>query len=261
MAPELTLQEGWRWCRRCQCLVHGGAGHGVCHDSAEHDFGASGAYRVLMGGPEADPLELAWRWCHRCQVLFYIGHSNGVCWDGASHDPSRSSLYHLQEGTAAGEQEGWRRCNRCQSLAYGGDKTGRVGVCHDGDPHFLSDRDNYRVPHEPLPAAEPPPVTPTLRVSEWELQLAVEGRHFTPGARVTVSFQKGTDVRKLELGVDETGAFYHVEDRADPSSGGGRVIARDAAGRVATGRTERLLPRKPPGPVLIDHGTALEPVD
>lgn len=142
MAPPPPLQEGWRWCRRCQCLAYAGNGTGVCWDGNPHDHGPSGSYGTLLGSGVLPPVQPGWRWCRRCQCLAYAGGGPGICHDGKPHDHSGSGRYRVAHGSDPwpGQQGSWRWCKRCQCLAYAGSGT---GVCWDGNPHDHSGSGKY----------------------------------------------------------------------------------------------------------------------
>ena len=62
------MQDGWRWCRRCQGLAHSALGNGVCFDEQGHDFSESSYYAVPVGDL-TEGAQQGWRWCKRCQGL------------------------------------------------------------------------------------------------------------------------------------------------------------------------------------------------
>jgi hypothetical protein len=93
--PSAGMQDGWRWCNRCQGLAYAGFGTGVCWDGNGHDFGGSGAYAVDMAANPAGTQD-GWHWCNRCQGMIYSGFGTGVCWDGQGHDFGGSGGYSIR---------------------------------------------------------------------------------------------------------------------------------------------------------------------
>ncbi len=137
-------QAGWRWCRKCQGLVFGGHGVGVCHDSAGHDFSASGNYALRQNVPE--PLgpeeEAEWRWCNKCEALAFAGGSPGKCpATGAGHNHFGSGNYRLVvDNDEAPGQRGWRRCSKCQLLVF---EAEFPGDCTAGGGHDYGSSGSY----------------------------------------------------------------------------------------------------------------------
>jgi hypothetical protein len=254
----MGLQEGWRWCKRCQVLAHSALGNGICWDGEGHDFTESGHYSVHFAElpPEAQE---GWRWCKRCQDLAYSGFGNGVCWDGEPHSFDESGSYgvHLDAPAADSRQDGWRWCERCQVLAHSA--LGN-GICWDGEAHSFNGSGNYSVTFgdpAPAPASEPEPelTSPRLavEVSEQGNKIYVDGTGFTPGGRVAIGFVRGSETKNVEVDADGAGAIGYVERDTRPTSGDGLVLCRDiSSGEEAAGHTQRLFPRSHPESVQID---------
>jgi hypothetical protein len=132
------VQDGWRWCRRCEGLFFGGdPTKGACPaaQGAPHTDDASGNYVLAHNDPSA-PGQPDWRWCSKCQGLFFGGNPTpGACpaTPGQPHLSTGSGNYTLihQDPTAPG-QDGWRWCSNCQGLAWGADE---AGACPAGGVH------------------------------------------------------------------------------------------------------------------------------
>ena len=81
-----TMQEGWRWCKKCEGLfLAGGEKNGTCTDGKEHDPSDSGKYvlQVAVDGGQGD-----WRRCTKCEGLFFGAEKRrGSCPAGKEHDP------------------------------------------------------------------------------------------------------------------------------------------------------------------------------
>jgi hypothetical protein len=139
----MGLQNGWRWCRRCQVLVFAGFGNGTCWDGEPHYLNDSDDYS-LMKDDEPEDLQHGWRWCSRCQVLGFSGFNNGICWDEKPHYFGDSGAYSLSltDTVPPRSQGGWRWCSRCQALVYSGFDE---GICSNGQPHDLSNSGPYNV--------------------------------------------------------------------------------------------------------------------
>ena len=45
----MATQNGWRWCSRCQSMVYGGFGKGICYDGEPHHLDDSGPYLIPIG--------------------------------------------------------------------------------------------------------------------------------------------------------------------------------------------------------------------
>lgn len=65
----LAIQQGWRWCSRCQVLVYSGFGNGICYDGQPHHLNDSGRYSVPMFAGEAD------RTVHRFAIATFLFRS------------------------------------------------------------------------------------------------------------------------------------------------------------------------------------------
>jgi hypothetical protein len=247
-----VLQEGWRWCKRCQGLAHSALGNGVCFDAEAHDYSESGHYLGPLEEGDAAGQE-GWRWCKRCQGLAHSALGNGVCFDGEGHDFTESGDYRVPfTDLTDGVQEGWRWCKRCQGLAHSA--LGN-GVCFDGEGHDFTESGEYGVPFEE-PSPEPPPVRPprtlpAIQVSEHDFRITVEGQHFTPSGPVALAFIRGSKVKKVLLTADEQGTIYYFE--RDTVRGESTVIGRDNSTHdFAAAQTLSWFPRVLDDSVLID---------
>jgi LGFP repeat len=89
------MQDGWRWCNRCQGLAYAGFGTGICWDGQPHDFAGSGSYAVNIDSVPAGTQD-GWRWCNRCQGMVYAGFGTGISWDGQPHDFAGSEGYSVR---------------------------------------------------------------------------------------------------------------------------------------------------------------------
>jgi hypothetical protein len=238
----VDVQTGWRWCSRCQVLVYGGSGNGVCFDDEPHYLNDSGPYVVAFGETPAGAQD-GWRWCNRCQVMVYSGFGNGICHDGEPHDFTGSGAYSVPIGeTPQGFQDGWRWCSRCQVLMYAGFGD---GICWDGSPHYPNDSGPYSLAFEVVDKAPAPPrpQPPLVEVTEVGGQIGVVGERFTPGGRVLLSFVRGGDVKKVTLTASGDGRITHVETALDAERVGGVVVASDVTTQMfGIGRTLRSFP-------------------
>lgn len=144
------LQEGWRWCRKCQGMVYALSGdYGPCPAGEKHDPTHSGNYFLEMDNPQA-PGQHGWRWCSQCQGLCF--GQGGVC-PGATfrhraHDTSASSDYAVPHRVGGdpqvdGHQQGWRWCSWCQGLYFGSGGA----VCPTGGNHSTQVSGHYAVRH------------------------------------------------------------------------------------------------------------------
>eukprot|EP00823_Brevimastigomonas_motovehiculus_P001281 TRINITY_DN11794_c0_g1_i1.p1 TRINITY_DN11794_c0_g1~~TRINITY_DN11794_c0_g1_i1.p1 ORF type:complete len:541 (-),score=128.77 TRINITY_DN11794_c0_g1_i1:164-1786(-) len=131
-------ENGWRHCRKCQCLVYGGSVrtarknlHGLCkaNDQGDHDCYAHGFdYMPITDADYAKKAPVThkggWRWCEKCGVMFIDVDSQqdgkcGVCPLGGQHDGSKSKIYYLAESTSTGcQQSNWVWCWKCSALVY-----------------------------------------------------------------------------------------------------------------------------------------------
>src|SRR5215207_4212464 len=116
----MALQEDWRLCGICECLVYKGFGDGVCFDGNPHQLGNSGAYGVGFDEPPPQGVQENWLWCARCQGLFFAG-ADERCFNDEPHDPNGSRPYWVRlDDVPPGAQDNWRWCNRCGRLIYNG---------------------------------------------------------------------------------------------------------------------------------------------
>ena len=77
-------QNNWRWCSKCEGLVHGSL-VGKCPGGGNHELKTSSDY-VLYTGPISGAQE-QWYKCKKCQGLAYGGSSTpGTCPSGGVHE-------------------------------------------------------------------------------------------------------------------------------------------------------------------------------
>jgi hypothetical protein len=133
---QVTEQQNWRWCHKCQGLYFAGnATQGICPTGGAHDHAGSGDYILANNTPGALGQQ-NWRWCHKCQGLYFAGNATqGICPTGGAHDHAGSGNYTLvQNIPGAFGQANWRWCNKCQGLAFAGGNPS-LGPCPAGGTH------------------------------------------------------------------------------------------------------------------------------
>lgn len=151
-APPACVQEGWRWCNKCQGMFYGLAsasqgGLGHCPAGGAHVTTGSGFYYQRVAGTIANVQQGGWSWCAKCMGFFYSSASSGMgpCPAGANHINAGSAGYAaIWGGNATGQQGGWRWCNKCMGLFYGL-STGTQGVCPAGGAHNSAGSGQYAV--------------------------------------------------------------------------------------------------------------------
>ena len=133
MASLPAIQEGWRWCVKCEGMFYAGHGAGVCPKGGAHDGSGSAHYKVMMNS--AFPYgQNGWRWCKKCQGLHYGGFGPGLCAAGGGHDGTGSGDYRVVANSPYAErQQGWRYCHRCQGMFFSEHPT--HGSCPAGGQH------------------------------------------------------------------------------------------------------------------------------
>ncbi len=148
--PSGCVQEGWRWCHKCQGMFYGHAsgGLGVCPAGGAHDPTGSGHYYQRVGTDITDVQQGGWSWCAKCQGFFYSRASPGAggmgtCPAGGAHIKTGSGAYAAVIGeTATGQQGGWRWCNKCMGMYYGAATS--PSVCpKDHAPHTDNSSGHY----------------------------------------------------------------------------------------------------------------------
>lgn len=146
--PAGCVQEGWRWCHKCEGMFYGhaSAGMGVCPAGGAHDASGSGHYYQRVGSDIANVQQGGWSWCSKCEGLFYSRASAGMgfCPAGGKHTNVGSGAYASIIGeTATGQQGGWRWCAKCMGMFYSAASAG-LGVCpKDHAPHTTSGSGHY----------------------------------------------------------------------------------------------------------------------
>ena len=133
--PLVNVQDGWRWCSRCEGLWHAGNGSsGRCAAGGSHVDSGSERYVLPMNYRRSSG-QPSWRWCRKCEGLFHANgsHSGGRCPEGGAHDGSSSADYTAvwrSEANVGFAQDNWRWCSRCQGMHYA-----RPGVCPASGGH------------------------------------------------------------------------------------------------------------------------------
>jgi hypothetical protein len=235
-------QAGWRLCTKCRTMTLSSVSPGPCRDGSIHDLTGSPAYQVPEGGVPFGA-DSSWHWCHRCQGLAHGGPSfDGICFDQLPHDYTESTQYGVPIDPAPeGGQTGWQRCVVCKQLALPAED-GSTGMCVNGTVHDFSGSPTFTLamtaPLEPEPAQ-----FATLALTEAETQVVADGAGFTAGASVEISFIAGAVTAKVDVSVDDAGAFHLEQQPVVPAPAtGGLVIARESADKVASGRLKNFVP-------------------
>jgi hypothetical protein len=93
------VQDGWRWCRKCQGLWFAGSQtRGACPAGGGHQQTGSGNYRLVQNSPNYRG-QHDWRWCSKCQGLWFAGNqTDGICPAGGAHSLAGSGDYGLDSG-------------------------------------------------------------------------------------------------------------------------------------------------------------------
>jgi hypothetical protein len=160
---SLSVQDNWRWCRKCQGLAFAGSpSPGACPAGGLHDHQGSGDYTLVKNVPGA-PGQHNWRWCNKCQGLAFAGNrSLGRCPAGGLHDHRGSGDYTLVINVpGAPGQHNWRLCNKCQGLGFAGNPS--PGACPAGGLHDFRFSNDYSLVQklQQHPAAMTAPAHPT----------------------------------------------------------------------------------------------------
>ena len=116
----MTVQDNWRWCKKCQGLAYAaGSSLGHCAAGGTHDHTGSGDYALVVNDATVIG-QHNWRYCNKCRALFFAGGSPGKCAFGGSHSKTGSGDYViLQVKKGVVGQDNWRWCGKCQGLWYG----------------------------------------------------------------------------------------------------------------------------------------------
>jgi hypothetical protein len=134
---DMTGQQGFRYCDKCQGLFLGPGPAGVCPAGGKHDPSKSQNY--TLGDDVGTQILDNWWLCGRCQVVFYAGFGTGVCPDsgGGGHNYAGTTAYDLNvSGGFSGQQVGWWWCNQCQGLYFYEQGTATTsGTCPAGGGH------------------------------------------------------------------------------------------------------------------------------
>lgn len=141
ISPSLELQDGWRWCKKCQGMFFTIDSKGICPQGGVHDGSGSSRYTLAHNDANA-PGQNNWRWCSKCQGLFF-GNPGSRCPAGSEHSSSGSGNYTLSHNDAnAPGQNNWRWCSKCQGLFFIGRNK---GVCPKGGQHNDSGSGEYKI--------------------------------------------------------------------------------------------------------------------
>ena len=128
----MTVQDSWRWCKRCEGLVYSGSGRmGACPEgvnlgpntfSAGNHILEMNANFVLIMDTESAIGQRDWKYCYKCQGLAYhlpaAGHNEKPCPAGELHDFGGSANYTLMVNRPNAGQVSWKWCEKCGGLAY-----------------------------------------------------------------------------------------------------------------------------------------------
>jgi hypothetical protein len=146
-AGATQLEQGWRWCSKCQTLYLEGATPSACPAGMRHDGSSSASYQIPLKSSTFTG-EQGWRRCSKCQQLFRDtqGMSN-VCLKGNGHTSTGASLQ-LSESAPPNvtSQAGWRQCTKCGSLHITG--ADNVSQCPLVGSHDGTGSPDYHLPHE-----------------------------------------------------------------------------------------------------------------
>jgi hypothetical protein len=101
--------------------------------------------------------------------------------------------------------------------------------------------------HAPAaPAAPEKAAEAALTLTESDAKIVADGSGFTAGASVEISYIAGAVTTKATVAVNDAGAFHFEQQPVVPApSGGGLVIARESADKVASGRLRSFVPAPP----------------
>ena len=154
----MALQQGWRWCRKCQGLFFARnptQGESVPADRKPHNNTGSGAY-VLHHQSSPIPGQDGWAWCPACQGLYFRYGGPGVCPAGnQGHGYVEGSDYVLLGAPGVG-QNGWSWCQNCQGLHFA---AAGLGPCPAGEQHSSLGSGDYVLSGEEDTGFIPPNLT------------------------------------------------------------------------------------------------------
>jgi hypothetical protein len=145
--PEMTVQGGWRHCKKCQGLFFRANHPSVCPAGGEHDDVGSGRYALFITDAAGAGLQGSWRYCKECKGLWNTDWTGlSVCPATADrmrprpHSQDGSGAYALifmnlgaRGGEAGGLQGNWHWCQKCWGLWSAGNG---IGVCPAGRGHL-----------------------------------------------------------------------------------------------------------------------------
>jgi hypothetical protein len=146
-AGQLTWQEQWAWCCKCDSIHFGGAGGGKCTATGGiHDKSQSYNYHLPHSGNPGHKAQENWRWCNKCHCICFAGMGAGSCYAGGGHDFSQSYNYWFgQETHKGGAQDQFAWCKNCMCMFF---KAYGISVCPaNGGKHDGSQSYNYFIYH------------------------------------------------------------------------------------------------------------------
>ncbi|WP_327003727.1 hypothetical protein OHA72_53130 [Dactylosporangium sp. NBC_01737] len=88
------VQNGWRWCRRCQGLFFGPF-VGRCPLGGGHEAVGSSDYAMYVNDGQSPRMQVGWRSCGACQSMYFAGNGGSACAAGGGHDPTGSFQYQM----------------------------------------------------------------------------------------------------------------------------------------------------------------------
>lgn len=86
------VQDGWRWCWRCQGMFFGPF-VGRCPLGGGHQAVGSSNYAMYVHDGRSPRMQVGWRSCGPCQSLFFAGGPITACAAGGAHNPAGSWQY------------------------------------------------------------------------------------------------------------------------------------------------------------------------
>lgn len=142
IAASDKIQEGWRWCNRCQALFHE-AKDSLCPLGGRHDLEASAKYQLPLAAFNA-PGETDWTRCKKCDGVYRNGAPENVCPNGGDHEDSGVGMKMLVSAppNVAGQSE-WKRCRHCGLLFFGSNESN--SRCPLTRPHDGAGSADYRL--------------------------------------------------------------------------------------------------------------------
>ena len=196
-ATAPSLENGWRWCKKCQVMFYQSPSGSRCPTGGSHDGSASGLYTMIIGGGDGLDTQSDWHRCSKCQGLAFGGNGVGVCPAGQGHQLAGSLDYHVLRSHADVDpslQTNWRWCSKCQGMAFA------AGICPAGGQHDFAASGAYAMAFE------------HAAVARWELSSPSYGG-FSAGDSefVKLSAELGTNAPDYATFLaHETGHYLHL---------------------------------------------------